>query len=109
VTDELRRLILDLRPSILDNIGFIPAIRWLLDSVILDNQIDARLVIIGEDVKYLISRCYPFPYIQEALNNIRIHSRATNVLIHIQFIHSTVRIKISDNGKGFIVPKRIIP
>ena len=99
VSNELRRLSLDLRPGILDNLGLIPALRWLANNLSVDG-ISTRFEITG------IERRFPpeveihlFRIVQEALNNIRRHSNATAVLIKFEFTPN-VRIKIQDNGIG---------
>jgi signal transduction histidine kinase len=108
VSDELRRLTLDLRPGILDNVGFVPAIRWLVDRLNQEGQIDMKLVIKGEEQKVPHGTdVILFRIVQEAINNIRVHSCATEARLTIEFSEERIKIEISDNGKGFTIPKRI--
>lgn len=108
ISDDLRRLTLDLRPSILDNIGFLPALRWLVDRLHQDGQIDAKIVIKGEEreIPHKID-VITFRIVQEALNNVLLHSKATETILTLEFSEETVKISIYDNGKGFTLPKRI--
>jgi two-component system sensor histidine kinase DegS len=108
VSDDLRRLILDLRPGVLDNVGLIPALIWLIDRLNQEGQIDAKLIIEGEerDIPHGTDVIL-FRIIQEALNNIRLHSQATEVTITIEFGAEIIKIIVHDNGKGFTVPKRL--
>jgi two-component system sensor histidine kinase DegS len=108
LSDDLRRLTLDLRPGILDNIGFIPALRWLIDRLNQEGQIDTSMVIEGDE------RNIPhgpdvimFRIVQEALNNIRFHSQAAIATLTLRFSQENVEIIVADNGKGFNLPKRM--
>jgi signal transduction histidine kinase len=108
VSDELRRLTLDLRPGILDNVGFIPAIRWLVDRLNQEGLIDMKLAIQGKELKVPHGTdVILFRIIQEAINNIRLHSKATEANLIIRFGEQNIEIEVNDNGKGFTIPKRI--
>jgi signal transduction histidine kinase len=108
VSDELRRLTLDLRPGILDNVGFIPAIRWLVDRLNQEGQIDMKLAIRGKELKVPHGTdVILFRIVQEAINNIRRHSRASEANLIIEFVEPSIKIEINDNGRGFMLPKRI--
>jgi two-component system, NarL family, sensor histidine kinase DegS len=103
MSEELRRLSLDLRPSILDNLGLIPATEWLVNHS-KSESIDGELTVRGE-VRKLSSDVdiNLFRIIQEALNNIRRHAQATQILVEILFNPDSVNVLIKDNGKGFHV------
>jgi signal transduction histidine kinase len=102
---DLRRLCVKLRPSVLDNIGLIESLRWLVDNVN-GASVKARLVINGHhrnlnhDTEVMIFRC-----VQEALNNVKRHSGASEVKVEMTFTDYTTRIMILDNGQGFELPK----
>jgi signal transduction histidine kinase len=72
-----------------------------------DDHIDADLEVIGAkrrlspEVELVL-----FRITQEALTNVRKHSGATKVLTTVEFGDGVVRIKVSDNGRGFTVPTR---
>ena len=104
ISDEMRRLSLDLRPSVLDNLGLMSALRWLINNL---NQegIKAHMVLKGEARK-LSSEVdiNIFRIMQEALNNVRRHSNATEVYVNIEFKVNNIMIEIRDNGKGFSSP-----
>jgi len=107
-SDDLRRLCVKLRPSVLDNIGLIEALRWLVDNINGKNNIKAQLIFKGNapnmnsDKEVMI-----FRFVQEALTNVRRHSRATEVTVILTFSEDTARVAIVDNGKGFELPKPI--
>ena len=108
VSDDLRRLTLDLRPGILDNTGLISALRWLFDHINQESRINIKMEINGEERKIPHEKeVIAFRIIQEAFNNIRKHSQATEIKVMIEFTATNVKISIIDNGKGFILPKKI--
>lgn len=104
VAEDIRRLSLDLRPSILDNIGLIPAIRWLVDDLNRDGHINTQLYIKGEPKKLNEEKELTiFRIVQEALNNARKHSDGTEVRVSLEYDNNSIRINVEDNGKGFPV------
>jgi signal transduction histidine kinase len=106
VSQDLRRLSIDLRPTVLDDLGLIPSLRWLVDTFQQESGIEAAIEISGEQ-KALTKKItiQLFRIVQEALNNARKHSQATRIEVVIQFTPKTIRAKIQDNGRGFKVPK----
>lgn len=101
---EIRRLISDLRPMVLDELGLIPALRNYAKSFSqlagLDIQIRAgspvkRLELPIETALYRIA--------QEALNNVAKHAHASKAAVYLSVDDSRVIISIEDNGKGFDV------
>jgi len=108
VSEDMRRLSLDLHPSILDNIGLVPAIRWLAERFKKESSIDSQVNIEGEVRKLSPeNEVSLFRIVQEALNNVRKHSKATKASINLDFSNEDIRITIKDNGKGFSVPKTV--
>jgi len=105
VSEDLRRISIDLRPSILDNIGLVEAIRWLVDD--LDEKgIKANLIINGTKRVLPSERdVHVFRFIQESLNNIKTHAAATSVVVQLDFNPDTLKITIRDDGKGFVLPE----
>jgi signal transduction histidine kinase len=99
---ELQRLMTDLRPSHLDDLGLPAALRWYASRIQEHSSLQIRVDIHGEErdlddaMKITI-----FRIIQESLNNVIKHSQATHVNIHLHFEEKHVRINIFDNGIGF--------
>ena len=99
---ELQRLISDLRPSHLDDLGLSAALRWYAGRISELSTVSVRVDIHGEErdldeaLKITI-----FRIIQESLNNILKHAQATNVNIHLVYEEKNVRINVWDNGRGF--------
>jgi two-component system, NarL family, sensor histidine kinase DegS len=107
VAKDLRRLSIDLRPSILDDLGLIDAVRWLVNK--LDSKtVKSSLIMNGEQYKLSSSvDLIIFRFVQEALNNIIRHAEATEVIVNIYYDKNIVQIKVQDNGKGFICPDNL--
>jgi len=106
VSGEIRRLSRDLRPSILDNLGLLSAIRWLVDRLSEEEVINGSVVVKGIERDFNPeSEMTIFRIVQEALNNVRRHSQATEVLVTVGFSSKSVKIVVNDNGKGFILNK----
>jgi signal transduction histidine kinase len=99
---ELERLISDLRPSHLDDLGLSAALRWYAGRIQEHASISIRMDITGEEkdldeaMKITI-----FRIIQESLNNIIKHAQASHVNIHLSYEERSVRIDVWDNGIGF--------
>lgn len=108
---ELQRIISDLRPAHLDDLGLSATLRWYAARLHELTSLNIRVDIEGNEpelddaVKITI-----FRIVQESLNNVIKHSRATNVNIRIDYRESEARIMVRDNGMGFdmdIVQSRI--
>ncbi|MES0279066.1 MAG: PAS domain S-box protein [Dehalococcoidales bacterium] len=106
--ESLRRIAQDLRPRILDDLGLIPALEWMADSLIKNHGIEAQIEVSGQqrdlpsEVQLLL-----FRIAQEALNNIRRHTNASMALVTVEFGDDETLLSISDNGKGFEPPERM--
>jgi signal transduction histidine kinase len=104
---DVRRISLDLRPCILDDLGLVPALRWLVDQKGQESGISTRIVINGEARKLAPqAELAVFRITQEALNNIQRHSKATEAVVNLEFTEQCLKISIEDNGRGFGYPER---
>jgi signal transduction histidine kinase len=103
ISNDTRRLSIALRPGILDDLGPIHAIRWLVDQMNNENSIEAKFVLVDGHHRQLNHEIgtHLFRITQEALNNVRRHSGATQVFLKLRFKPETVEMEIRDNGKGF--------
>jgi signal transduction histidine kinase len=99
---ELHRIIMDLRPTMLDHLGLIPALRWYVEMRFKDLGIRHNIRVLGN-----IHRLAPaveitlFRVVQEAINNIARHSQARLADFVFEFSSDRVEVRISDNGVGF--------
>ena len=99
---NIHRLVADLRPSLLDDLGLVPAIVWYGEQRLKPLGIDFRMEQGG-----LRDRLPPaietalFRIVQEAMTNIVRHAQATQVSVRLEHEASWVTLQISDNGRGF--------
>jgi two-component system sensor histidine kinase DegS len=107
ISRDIRRFSQDLRPSTLDDLGLLPTLEGLSSRLSEEDEIKAELRILGDRRRLSPeAEVVLFRIAQEALNNARKHSGATEVLTTVEFTDSVVRITVSDNGRGFVVPDR---
>lgn len=99
---ELRRMIYDLRPSILDDLGLAAAIRWYAKETIEPQGVRVTMSISGlnERLPSYIETAV-FRIVQEALTNVLKHARATHVTVEVAQHDSRVQMVIIDDGHGF--------
>jgi GAF domain-containing protein/anti-sigma regulatory factor (Ser/Thr protein kinase) len=100
--EQMRELALDLRPSMLDDLGLLPALRWYVKRYENRTGILVGLEAVGlelrlpEQIETVIYRM-----VQEALTNVARHARANRVDIRLQRRDSIVQAFIEDDGSGF--------
>lgn len=101
--DETRRLIHNLRPMSLDDLGIIPSLERLVDEVRAEGILKLEFTHEKkfEDNLDPILTTTIYRICQEAFNNIKKHSFATKVIIDININEDTVKLIIKDNGVGF--------
>lgn len=103
VEKQLRRYSHELRPTVLDDLGWIPAIRFLAEGVTkrtklaiqFKTMVDRRLPSAVEIALYRV--------VQEALTNATKHAKASRVSIQVRRIGRVLCCSIQDDGKGFDV------
>jgi signal transduction histidine kinase len=100
--NELQRLIADLRPSHLDDLGLPAALRWY--STELQNRLPIKVgVEIHGESKTLTPevKIVLFRVAQEALTNVIKHADATQACVRLFFKEDQVELQVEDNGRGF--------
>ena len=103
VLGDVRRISHGLRPTMLDTLGLVPAMRQVLDEfaqrsgVAVDIEADDSLVAPGDAGTAL------FRLLQEALNNVERHARATRLTLRLVAENGALRLDIRDDGRGFDV------
>ncbi|MBN1179836.1 MAG: GAF domain-containing sensor histidine kinase [Anaerolineae bacterium] len=105
MVQSVRRFSRDLRPSILDHLGLIPALESLLNDVAEQDDLRAELNVVGERRRLSPqAELLLFRITQEALSNARKHAQATHVSVTVAFSKQSVQVTVEDNGKGFEPP-----
>src|ERR1700737_2456961 len=104
VLDDTRRLIFDLRPMTLDDLGLVPTLRKFVKEFGQRASVNVQLRVVGEETR-LPGALEPtlFRIIQEALSNARKHAHGTMVEVVIGFQPKSVSAVIRDDGVGMDV------
>ncbi|HIV73752.1 MAG TPA: sensor histidine kinase [Candidatus Pseudogracilibacillus intestinigallinarum] len=102
VLREVRRIIYDLRPMALDDLGIIPTVKKHVSTMAETYNTHIELQLIGEE-KRLESNyeVAVFRLIQESLQNALKHAEATSIYVTLQIEQDEITIVVQDNGKGF--------
>jgi PAS domain S-box-containing protein len=103
VNEETRRIMSDLRPSLLDDLGIAPALNWfcreyekIYSHIRVEKEIDLSERDLADSLKTAIYRIC-----QEAMNNIAKHSQANLVSLKLQEKDGRIELTIQDDGRGF--------
>jgi len=100
---ELRRLSHELRPTILDDLGLVPALEFLAQGV--SKRFGIHITVEGNTNGRLSPQAEVALYriVQEALNNTTKHARASNVSVRLHKELNKIHLAITDDGVGFDV------
>ena len=101
---ELRRISHELRPTILDELGLVPALQFLADGISKGTSLSVHVgsSLEGRQAPSIETALYRI--VQEALTNVTRHSGARNVRIRLTRDVKGLRCLIRDDGVGFDVP-----
>lgn len=104
--EGVRRFSQALLPPMLDDLGLLPAIRWLIGEMEKFMETEIDLKVSGAERRFLSeAELTLFRAIQEALTNVWKHAQASKAEVAIEFFESKIRVSVSDNGKGFELEK----
>jgi len=107
--EEVRRIVKDLRPSILDDLGILATVTWFcreFQNVYSNIQIKKKIDITEKDIP-LALKTIIYRLLQEALNNVAKHSRADQVYLSLHKQPNEIEVLVRDNGRGFDLEKTI--
>ena len=107
--EECRRIQLDLRPPLLDDLGLLATFSWLIrefqqrtPGVTVEKRFEVEESAIPEALRTVL-----FRIAQEALNNIAKYSRAAGVQFSLRKVNGALELVVRDNGQGFEVEKAL--
>ncbi|MCC7449933.1 MAG: sensor histidine kinase, partial [Anaerolineae bacterium] len=104
--NSLRRLIRDMRPSYIEDLGLTPALEALATQQSTAGQITINFTVHGAPTRLSINHELGLYRIaQEAITNVVRHGHATQIDIALHFVEAVI-LTIQDNGRGFVVPDR---
>ena len=108
ILQAVRRYSRDLRPSVLDDLGLVPAIEMLTEDTSQRLPHGARLQVRGRPrrVDSLVELSL-FRIAQEALRNVENHARATSAMVELDFSDDGIQLSVSDDGPGFSPPEDV--
>lgn len=99
---DVRKIIYDLRPMSLDDLGLIPTVQRFISNYMDETEQNVELHVFGDSVALApIVELASFRIIQEALNNVKKHADASNVHVKLEYTKKSIKLVVSDNGKGF--------
>ena len=107
IINDIRALAYEISPSELYNLGFEPAVEWLIESfrkrygMKIDYISDGQDKPLGERVKYIL-----FSSVRESLLNIVKHAKNFKASVSVGKDKENIRIVIKDYGVGFDIPRR---
>jgi signal transduction histidine kinase len=102
--DIVHRFARELRPTVLDDLGLIPALRSFLNEFTENTGVRASLKAFAEvELLNNARRTVLYRVAQEALTNVARHAQASRADVVIENLDGIVRMRIKDDGKGFEV------
>jgi len=110
VSQGIYRLVRDLRPAQLDDLGLVAALRYLIGQYYMNAKITIAFKVSG-DVRRLDSlvETILFRVAQEALTNTARHAETQQAQLELCFEENHIRLKVTDQGRGFDAHGRFMP
>jgi signal transduction histidine kinase len=105
--DFKRRIVENLRPTLLDNMGLLPAVRWITEETC--NRAGLHYTEVYPDPEPVLiddAAIMVFRLVQESMTNIVKHAQATEVALEIAMTDSEMTVLIQDNGIGIATDRR---
>jgi two-component system, NarL family, sensor histidine kinase DegS len=100
--EEVRKIIFNLRPMALDDLGLVPTLRKFVQDFEDKHKIRTQFDVIGREIRLPSAmEVAIFRLSQEAFSNVQKHAKATFVTLEITFQKTAVKITVQDNGEGF--------
>jgi signal transduction histidine kinase len=98
----VRNMALLLRPSMLDDLGLVPALKWQAREVSKRTSLDVTIAaeLVSDDFPDEYKTCI-YRVVQEALHNVAAHAHASSVRVRVQQDQDRLTLSIQDDGQGF--------
>lgn len=100
--DQIHEMVLDLRPSLLDDLGLVPTLRWFVErsEKRLNIPIHIKLIQMEDRLDPNLETTI-YRIVQEALTNVAKHAQAQSVKVSLKRDKRDIIVKVVDDGKGF--------
>ena len=103
---DVRKIIFDLRPMAIDDLGVMPTLKRYIEDFRGKNDIDIGMNFFGKETRLEpVLEIALFRLVQEALNNVVKHARAAKVLVTLEMMPEWVKVSVEDDGVGFILER----
>ncbi len=103
---DVRKIIFNLRPMTVDDLGIVPALRRYIEDFRQKNDIYIEMNVYGRETRLEpVIEIALFRLIQEALNNVVKHARASKVNVTVEIKPDWVKAGVEDDGVGFDVER----
>lgn len=101
---DVRKIIFDLRPMVLDDLGLVPALKRYFATYKEQYGLDVEFLFFGQERRLDGNvEAALFRIIQEAVNNIKKHAQVNSAVVKMEMLPNKLTISIRDLGKGFIL------
>lgn len=102
--NEVRKVIFDLRPMVLDDLGLVPALKKFFEDYHKQFNLPVQFIFLGEERRLdKAVEVALFRIVQEALRNVQKHARARKVTVKLEVLAEKVNVVVKDDGCGFDV------
>ncbi|MFU8773008.1 MAG: sensor histidine kinase [Anaerolineales bacterium] len=110
MSQGLYRMVHDLRPAQLDDLGLVPALRYLVDEAHSRLGLEVTLKINGSRHRLdALIETVIFRVAQEAITNVSRHAQTNQAVMEVSFDPQQISLEISDTGKGFNLNQNLYP
>ncbi len=100
--NSIRNIALLLRPSMLDDLGLVPALEWQAREVSRRSAVKVKVAAenVSDSLPDAVRTCI-YRVVQETLNNVSRHSGARSALVSVQQTEGSIVLTVKDDGSGF--------
>nr|WP_088554097.1 sensor histidine kinase [Calderihabitans maritimus] len=99
---DVRKIIFDLRPMVLDDLGLIPTLKRFMANLQEESKLEVDFTVLGQEERLAPAlEVAVFRLVQEALNNVKKHARASRVQVRLETTPERINVSVKDNGCGF--------
>ena len=107
--EEVRRIVRDLRPSILDDLGILATIAWFcreFESIYSTIRVEKEITVKEYEIPAMLKTVI-YRIMQEAFNNAAKYSQADLVRLYLKKTGDKIALSIKDNGQGFNIEEAV--
>ena len=99
---DIHKLIFDLRPSLLDDLGLVAALRWYAETRLEAEGAKVYFELDGDERRLPPEiETAVFRIVQESIANVAKHARAENVVVRLEYEEASLVVEVEDDGQGF--------